>query len=58
MNMQNAELANNILFVSPVTGNELRPIAWPEDEDGKFVMIVQDKNKTETWKHTIITEEM
>lgn len=58
MNKLNAKLANDLLFVSPETGKELRPISWPADYDGKFIIVVQDKEGTETWKHTITTEEV
>lgn len=58
MKCEYAEIAHEILFVSPVTGEQLYPTLWPENTAGEFVIIVQDKLNKETWKHTITTEEL
>ncbi len=59
MNNINSLLANNILFQDPETGEELRPLSAPDtDENGDLILLVENKDGSRNWKHTIRTEEV
>jgi len=59
MDSINSLLANNILFQDPETGEELRPISAPDEDDNyDLVLLVENKDGTRKWKHTIRTEEV
>lgn len=59
MDSINSLLANNILFQDPETGEELRPMCAPDDdENGDLILLVENKDGSRKWKHTIKTEEV
>lgn len=56
----NAMLAYSILFEDPINGEELRPSEAPfTHQDGEsMVLLVENKDGNQKWKHTILTEEI
>jgi hypothetical protein len=50
-------IANQLLFTDPETGEELRLKYEPRVEEHKIVLYVTNKSNSRNWKHTIKTEE-
>ena len=58
MNEFNRDLANQLLFADPETGEELRLKYEPQNYNGALVLYVTNRDGTRNWKHTIKTEEL
>lgn len=58
MNNTNKNLAAQILFQDPFTFEELRPSKAPYASGPHLILEVENKDGTQKWKHTILTEEI